>query len=296
MEGLERLATRLENARAVEPIVSALRTIALGNRLAAINRARMVAEYCRELLNVLPWVAPCPGDSHPAWCSQGERGGHLHLLVVGSERGLCGAFNDTVAAHARQILARHTAAGVEVTLMSLGRQAQQALRRQGWLPVLSSKLSGTALPPYELAREITLEWLGACEKGEMGAVDVVYNTRRGMAGYSPTTTRLLPLELPAGTAEESPSPPIIDTEPMALCRRVARLWLAAVFYGILLDSAAAEHSARYQLLEGASQNAQRMIEELNLSLQVARQEAITAEVQDLASGAGLIGPLPGRES
>jgi len=289
MEGLERLSTRLANVRAVEPIVSALRTIALGNRLSAINRSRTVAQYCQELLHILALVTPCLGDNHPAWCVQGNRGGHLLLLVVGSERGLCGAFNDAVAAHARQLLAEYTAAGEEVTLMSLGRQIQKALRRQGRLPVWSGKLSGTALPPFDLAREITSGWLEDCEKGEVSAVDVVYNARRGLAGYSPTTVRLLPLSPPVVVPEESPWPPIVDTEPRALCRRLARLWFSAAFYGILLDSAAAEHSARYQLLEGASQNAQRMIEELNLSLQVARQEAITAEVQDLATGAGLVG-------
>ncbi len=76
---------------------------------------------------------------------------------------------------------------------------------------------------------------------------------------------------------------------MALLDRLARLWLAATLYGILLESATAEHSARYQLLEGAVQNAQRLTAELETSLQAARQEAITAEVQDLASGAGLVG-------
>jgi F-type H+-transporting ATPase subunit gamma len=84
-------------------------------------------------------------------------------------------------------------------------------------------------------------------------------------------------------------PPIVETEPAALRRRLARLWLSATFHGIMLESAAAEHSARYQLLEGAAQNAQRMIEELETSLRAARQEAVTAEVQNLSSGAGLVG-------
>ena len=57
----------------------------------------------------------------------------------------------------------------------------------------------------------------------------------------------------------------------------------------MLDSTAAEHSARYQLMEGATQNSNRLIDELTLALQAARQQAITVEMQELAAGAGLIG-------
>jgi F0F1-type ATP synthase gamma subunit len=74
-----------------------------------------------------------------------------------------------------------------------------------------------------------------------------------------------------------------------LARRALALWLCASFYGIMLRSAVAEHTARCQLLEGAVRNAQQLREDLALQLQQARQEAITAERQDLMAGAGLVG-------
>ncbi len=61
-------------------------------------------------------------------------------------------------------------------------------------------------------------------------------------------------------------------------------------YGLLLDSAAAEHSTRYQLMESATQNAERLISELTRVVQTGRQKEITQEMQELAAGAGLIGP------
>jgi F-type H+-transporting ATPase subunit gamma len=73
-----------------------------------------------------------------------------------------------------------------------------------------------------------------------------------------------------------------------LYARSLELALSAKLYGILLQSAAAEHSVRFQLLDGASQNAERLIDELGLFLQAARQDAITSELQDLAVGAGLL--------
>ena len=68
------------------------------------------------------------------------------------------------------------------------------------------------------------------------------------------------------------------------------MWSTTETYRILLSSAAAEHSARYQLMEGATRNSGRLIAELTLALQSARQQAITAEMQELAAGAGLLGP------
>jgi F-type H+-transporting ATPase subunit gamma len=289
MEEAERLTARLANIRSVEPILAAMRTIALGNRLLSINRALEVAQYRQELQDILALIAPLLAREAPARRTQGQTAGHLVLLVIGSERGLCGAFNDTVAAQAEAFLSQHTGAEEEVTLISLGRQTEKALRRQGRLPVWSGRLSATALPPSEIASELTTQWLDAYEIGKLNGVYVAHNVRRGMATYSSITTKLLPLGLPAAAAREVEWPPIVETEPAALRSRLARLWLSAAFYGIMLDSAAAEHSARYQLLEGAVQNAQRMIEELEMSLRVARQEAITTEVQDLASGAGLVG-------
>ncbi|MCK4451452.1 MAG: F0F1 ATP synthase subunit gamma, partial [Anaerolineae bacterium] len=111
--------------------------------------------------------------------------------------------------------------------------------------------------------------------------------------------RLIPPTLP--TPEASPPdgrrsltepwpPPIIETDPLSLYARVVEQLTAASLYRLLLESAAAEHVARFQLLEGATQSAERLIAELTLVVQTARQQAITREMQELAVGAGLIGP------
>jgi F-type H+-transporting ATPase subunit gamma len=156
----------------------------------------------------------------------------------------------------------------------------------------------TKLPSTELANELTLLWLRAYEERELDAVDVVYNAYRSSTVYEPVTARLIPPPLPAhrparGAAQDRTDafwpPPYIDTDPVDLYTRLIRLWTTTEAYRILLDSAAAEHSARYQLMEGATQNAQRLVGELTLALQAARQQAITAEMQDLAAGAGLLG-------
>lgn len=292
MAELERITVRLENIQAVEPMLGALRTIALGSRLLALNKRYTVQQYQQALQLILALVS---SHLYNYSIQQETRQTikNLALLVIGSERGLCGAFNDTVVAYAEQILTDYTTAGTRVMLMTLGKQAQRALRRRGHLSVWTGQLSATALPSFQLASQLTSQWLRDYEEYKLDAVEVLYNAYRGVTRYEPTTVRMLPPTLPPLAIEKPEWPPIIETDPLMLCVRVVELWLSAMLYSIMLESAAAEHSARYQLLDGASQNAERLIEELKLFLQVARQEAITAEMQDLASGAGLIGHSSG---
>ncbi|MBM4430711.1 MAG: hypothetical protein FJ026_10250 [Chloroflexi bacterium] len=289
MQELERLTTRLHNIQAVEPILSALRTISSGSRLRALAQARHVQRYRQELMEAL--AAVLSGLDPAGLVSDvGPASGRLVVLVIGSERGLCGAFNDVLVEKVDQVLSEHLAAGQSVVLATLGTRMQRALRRRGYSPEQSWPLSTTALPPYDLAAELTTRWLAAYEAVEVDAVECIYNAYRSLTHYESVRLRLLPPELPPVPSVQEEWPPHVETDPFGLYVRSVELWVSAALYDILLESAAAEHTARYQLLDGAAQNAQRLLDELQLLLQAARQDAITAEMQDLTSGAGLLGP------
>lgn len=288
MEGLERLEARLNSIVTMEAMLAAMRTIALSNRQLALSRSRYVALHCDELLKLLAVAAPAAGPLGSLW-EPANPSGPILLLVIGSERGLCGAFNETVAARAAKVMNEYVAGGHEVTLAALGYRTERALHRLGLLPVRLGRLSGAALPPFNLADTLLSQWSRAYDAGHIGSVVLVHNVRHGITLAQPETTRLLPPSLPALPEVEPDWPPIIETDPHSLCRRIVRLWLSAMFYGIMLRSAEAEHSVRYQLMEGATQNAERMIDELRMFLQMARQQAITSEMMDLVSGAGLLG-------
>ncbi|RLC60088.1 MAG: hypothetical protein DRI79_00425 [Chloroflexi bacterium] len=306
MEDPERLRIRLDHIRSVEPILGALRTIALGSWHAALKRmanVRCYEERLKAILSaVLPHVQP-PPRRLPAFRrtarsplsfppSEGREGGaRVVALVIGSERGLCGRFNTAVVERTEQYLAEQTVAGAQVTLMALGTRVCRILRRRQQPLAWAGTLSVTTLPSCRLAFDLTRQWLAHYEECELDAVDLIYNAYHGMGQYEPTLVRLIPFALPAVEAEASPwPPPIIETDPLSLYARVARQWVEVSLYGLMLESAAAEHSARFQLMETATQNAERLIEEWTLVVQMVRQQTITREMQELAAGAGLLGP------
>ena len=299
MEALERAETRLDHIRTVAPILSALRTISLGSWKAALRQRASIQRYGKRLTAILPSLVPHLADTRRvrlaarrARPEDAPPPGRLAVLVVGSERGLCGRFNTAVVERAERYIIDQEAASVQVELMALGSRAIRTLQRHQRSLAWSGALPVTTLPPYRMAFSLTRRWLERYEAHELDAVDLVYNGYHGTGRYEPTVTRLIPPELPpgeSGSLSERWPPLIVETDPLSMYTRIVEQQVGLHLYGLLLDSAAAEHSTRFQLMEAATQNAERLTTELTLVIQTARQGEITQEMQELASGAGLIG-------
>jgi len=295
MDELERVQSRLENIRAVEPILSAMRTISLASWQMALNRRAHLRRYTEALNRALAAMPPRLHASRFASRALPATGPSTAVaLVVGSERGLCGRFNAATVERAEKYLAEAARDDRDVALMALGTRVTRTLQQRGHILDWSGKLSLTALPSYRQALDLTRRWLRDYEANEIVTVDVIYNDYRGIGYYQTRVARLLPPHADqgfVGVAQEPPWPPVIvETDPVSLCNRGVEQWIASRLCEMLTASTAAEHSVRYQLMEGATRNAERLIRELTMTIQTARQQAITEEMQELAAGAGLIGP------
>ena len=112
----------------------------------------------------------------------------------------------------------------------------------------------------------------------------------GATHREPSVIQLLPYELDVETAGqfESWPPPIIETNPAQLFVRIYEQLAAIRLYDVLLQTKASIHSARFQMMEDSTKNAERLIEDLTVILQTERRQAITREMQELAVGAGLL--------
>ena len=307
-QDLERIESRLENVRAVGPILAALRTISLGSWRMSLNRLRSLEGYSGRLLTFLPVVLPHIQTTPPRTLAATLRQRLPFLrkapalpeperviaLVIGSERGLCGRYNSAIVGRTEQYLAEMELRGATLEVAALGSRLIRMFQRQKRALRWSQPLPVTRLPAFELAFRLTREWLQQYETAKIDAVDVLYNAYDGPGRYSPTVFRLLPPDLPSAnplTPEEErlTTPYIIETDPLRLYVRIVEQWTAINFYALLLTAAASEHSARFQLMESATQNVDRLVEELTQELQSARRQAITTEMQELASSAGLLG-------
>jgi F-type H+-transporting ATPase subunit gamma len=300
---LEKAQSRLTNIGKVKPILGALRTISLGSWQMARNRRTGLARYSERLLELLPIVLPRVAMQsraprlRKAEDAGGETARRITILVAGSERGLVGRYNKALVEHLRA----HRDAldqDVEVRLMALGSRMVRELKAASLSPDWSQGLSMTVLPPYQLAYTLVSDWLQEYEAYELDVVDIVYNADAGAGSYRPSITRLIPPDLPehaVASAREgvgagtSAADVIVETDPVQLYIRIVEQWTAIATYRLLLESAVTEHSARFQLMESATQNADDLIADLQLTVQSARRQAITRQMQELAIASGLLG-------
>jgi F-type H+-transporting ATPase subunit gamma len=284
---------RLENIRSVEPILNALRTIAMGNAKAALKRREWALAFAQQTGAILAYLPPgvWPSPAGAAADGDPERQARVTTLVIGSERGLCGAFNRVLAEQAGRHLEQAARRGETVQLKAAGTAAARVLGRMGLRAERLLTTSTTALPTSGTADGLVRDWLAAYEAEELDRVDVLYNAYLGPGRFDARVLRLIPPQIPRPAPDvflETAYPPIIQTDPLGLIARVVVQQVSARLYACLLESAAAENSARYQILEDARLNIDRLTDDLEAEAAQARRQAITLEIQNLAVGSGLL--------
>ncbi len=288
MSDAGRAETRLNNIRAVEPILSALRTVSQGSMHAARKRLGDVERYRDELLDLMAWLPP---DVKPAKAEATMTEARVLIVALGSDRGLCGSFNKDTAERVLQQKRHYQASGLEVEVWSLGRRLTTELKAFDLTPDHEERFTRRAVPVYKKADRLVKRMLADVEQGKYQKVELIYNDRPSAEQKEITPRLLLPADMSLAQKQgqkEIWPPPIIETGADSLLERILNQAVVIRFYSFLLASSASEHTVRYRLLEDATQNIERLTEELQMDVQRARQQAITTEMSELAAAAGLI--------
>jgi len=293
-QDVEKAESRLQNIQAVSPILGALRTISLGNWQMAINKRKGILRYNNRLLDLIPHILPGLKARYSSTLKRHSKSGKLiaeNILIVGigTERGLCGRFNTVLAQYLVPLVAEYAGAGNRVKLGILGSRLLRDVKREDVLPDWTDKMPVNNLPSFQIASSLVSEWLQAYETGQTNKVIIVYNKQESAGRYQPWSAQLLPTVPPENAPTDYWPPYILETDPIQLYTQIVIQWTAIQLYNLLLEAAITEHAARYQLMESASQNADRLIEDLTISIQSVRRQQITRELQELAVGAGLVG-------
>jgi len=299
-ENIERMQSRLLNIESVEPILAGLRTISMGSWKIAQSRMGAVDEYAQLLQDILYALADHLPDAKKVQDILSKGNGKPRqkaLLIVGTERGLCGGFNQTILNAAKRHLEGCTRVGETVETWVLGSRVVQEMQKESCRVFWSGTLSATALPPFDLVVELAHRWLNQYQSYQLDVVEVIYNKPVQGSSYKPVVVQLIPpaaIDLQPNGREETWPPPIIETDPLELLIQIIEQFILIRLYTFLLESTVSEHAARYELMEDATQNASELIDELNQELNTARRQEITSDMQLLAAGAGLLSRDKGR--
>ncbi len=211
----------------------------------------------------------------------------VEIVVVTSDRGLCGSYNSNIITTAEKLMKKYEAEGKKVSFVCIGKKGHQYLKKTGKIRESFLDIMGT----FQMfnAREISQNIATAFMSGESDQVDLVYGRFHSVAVQKPEREELLPIKPvegeDTGTSGEISGAYIYEPEPGEIMEVLLPLYLNVQVYHAMLEVGASEHAARMTAMDNATNACNDMIRELTLLYNKARQAAITGELMDIVGGA-----------
>lgn len=293
-QSFESAKSRLENIKTIEPLLSALRTMSMGVWQMANRKIASLSNYEDDLDQILIEILP-KFTQKPVRAQTVQEipiaNSDTIILIIGSERGLCGKFNVGLVENTLKFIDQNQFSSYQIWVM--GSRLRLEFERREMMIAWRKELPASGLFTYHEAYMITQDWLDQFEAYAFHRLIVLNNHLVSGSLYQFEAHNLLPFEFERDS-KITPSdsrrwpPVIIETDPMGIYNQVIQHFIAASFYKLLLRSAVAEHSARYHLLQEASENAEDIIEDLIWVINAERKRKITQQMQELAVSAGLL--------
>jgi F-type H+-transporting ATPase subunit gamma len=294
MPSLKDLRNRIGSVRNTRKITSAMKMVAGARLRRAQEQAEAARPYAERMGRMLgSLAASMKGMAGAPRLLAGTGGDKTHLIVVvTSDRGLCGSFNSSVVRRARVLARRLTQEGKTVKFFCVGRKGRDQLRRDhGGAIVEQLSEIGRKQLKFAEADAIAAKIRDRFEAGQFDVCTLVYNRFKSAMSQIPTEYQLIPFAgdaagAPAGEGAKAPRASYEyepgDTEILAalLPRN-----LSIQIFRALLESNASEHGARMTAMDSATRNAGDMIRKLTLVYNRTRQAMITKELIEIISGA-----------
>ncbi|MDA9217660.1 ATP synthase F1 subunit gamma [Schleiferiaceae bacterium] len=282
MANLKELRNRITSIGSTMKITSAMKMVSAAKLKKAQDAIVQMRPYASKLTEILQKASSTLDSSENAY-GEVRDGNKVRLVVISSNRGLCGGFNSSVVKKAKSYMAANPA---EYTIATVGKKAHDAFKND------SCKVSSnTALwdeITFDGAKQEAQALMEGFVAGEFDKVVIVYNAFKNAAVQEPQAEQFLPIAM----EEKLSSTEVTDTteyiyEPsmQEILADLIPTSLKTQFFAALLDANASEHGARMTAMHKATDNAKELQGDLKLEYNKARQAAITNEILEIVGGA-----------
>ena len=284
MASLKVIRKRIASVKSTRKITRAMKLVA-GARLRRAQDAIIAARpYAQRMQEVIAELAARAVDSHPLLEQRAEQ--RVALLVITSDRGLCGAFNSNVNRRAERFLIDNAERFSSMTLHIVGKKGREYFRRRQPQRIKhewgAAQKSDQALA---LARDLAAIATTLFLDGEVDAIYLVYNEFKSAIAQRVAVEPLLPV-VPVKLAEAQGMNDFkYEPDRTQLLSHLVPLHVEVQIYRAILESIASEFGARMSAMESATSNASDMISRLTLDYNRARQATITKELMEIVGGA-----------
>ena len=289
MPSLKDVKMKIVGVGKTKQITKAMNMVAsakLRGAQARIERFRPYAAKYRDVLAELS--SKVEGNAHPLLAEHEEKK-HCAIVLVTSDRGLCGSFNGNIIATALRLAKEKKAEGLEVSFVCMGKKGRDAVKAAGY-KIAKAYADRMGSIDFALASSLAQEVIHGYETFGLDEVWLIYGEFVSMGHQPPRSLCLLPLKTPeaeeiAEEAGEARCEYVYEPQEEKLLAELLPRYVKVQVYRGMLDTSASEHAARMAAMDNATRNCNEMINMLTLLYNKTRQASITSELIDIVGGA-----------
>jgi F-type H+-transporting ATPase subunit gamma len=289
MPSLKEFRNRITSVKSTQKITKAMQMVAAAKLKRAQGQAEAARPYAQRMARVIANLAAAvSGESEPKLL-RGTGREDVHLVVVmTSERGLCGGFNSQIVRLARERIAEFERAGKSVKLLCVGKKGRDQLKRQhGGKIVRYVDLSAHRAVGAEAAHVVSDAILELFDAGQFDVATLYFSRFRTVISQIPTAVQLIPARAPEGVTPPDLKGAVYEYEPSEeeILEALLPRYLNGQILQALLENQAGFYGAQMSAMDSATRNAGDLIRKLTLRYNRQRQANITKELIEIISGA-----------
>ncbi len=301
MATLRDLRKRIKAIRNTQKITKAMKMVAAAKLRKVQDRMLNFRPYAKRIREVVADLSMAvERDIHPILVVRPRK--IIELLVITSDKGLCGAFNANILRFASHQIADLKRQGFEVSLSTVGKKAYDYFTRRGF-KIRSSWVGLSGKVSYESAKDVAKDLIDAYINESFDEVRIVFNEFKSLIAQRLVCFRVLPLEsleeevCPEATEREVKRKPeevhtplqfassfVYEPSVEVVFERLLPRYVEIQIFRALLESSAAEEAARMNAMENATKNCEDLVQKVTLKANKVRQEGITKELMDIVGG------------
>lgn len=288
MASLKEIRTRISSVKTTRQVTSAMKMVSAAKLKKAQDAILQIRPYADKLHEILTTLSASLENNEDSLYTQQRAPERVLLVLISSNRGLCGAFNSSIAKTAYELAlskyGRQLKAG-NLSFLAVGKQGEKFLKTRR-MPILGDANEIFDTLTFEQSSELASVLMNEFVSGKYDRIDLVYNQFKNAAVQVCTTEQFLPVEI---SKEDQATPTnynfIYEPSKEQIVEELIPRSLKIQLFKALLDSNAAEHGARMTAMHKATDNATDLIKDLTLTFNKARQAAITNEILEVTNGA-----------
>lgn len=283
MGSLKEIRRRISSVTQTRQITRAMKLVAAAKLRRAQERIEAQRPYAHELRAMIASLAAhTDRAAHPLLRERPLK--NVHLLVLTSDRGLCGGFNTNICRATESYVKEHLEDHENMGLVLVGKKGRDYFRRRDYT-ITAEHMDVLVDPEFDSVARVGDETIGAYVDRDLDGLFMVYNEFKSAGRQEVVVEQLLPI-VPEETEDDLCQVDFIyEPSRQAILDEILPLHVKVQIWRAVLESLASEMGARMTAMDGATRNAEDLIERLTLQFNRARQEAITNELMEIIGGA-----------